>query len=113
MHELAADTILFAQFSPTQTRDLLVTLIAIGLGLNIVHAAVFNYSKCMELGSVQTMDASLGRPATRIILYCIGGLCLLMGVYLVGQATLQRKTASSDSGVKKLMTTEIAGVAGN
>ena len=74
-----------------QMRDLLVALVSMGLGMCILHAVYTENARCHQLGSVRVLEGSLGRTNARIVLYCIGGLCLLMGSYLLYQASFQQR----------------------
>ena len=79
-----------------QSRDLLVAAVAIGLGVNILYAVFTNNRRCYELSSVQSMERSFGRAATQTILFCLGGLCVMMGAYLVVQSSGYRRNISID-----------------
>ena len=83
---LITESWLIAQSTDFAMRDLLVAFVSIGLGLNILYAVYTENGRCYQLGSVRMLERNFGRTNTRIILYCIGGLCLIMGAYLVSQA---------------------------
>ena len=96
MHEFDFHPILIlANQLENHPRDLLVAVIAIGLGLSICHSVFTNNSRCFELGTVKTLDRAMGRTNTRMVLYGLGGLCFLMGIYLIAQVTVDRKYKSA------------------
>ncbi len=90
------DSLGLAQATDFQMRDLMVALISIGLGLNILYAVYSENGRCYELGSVRMLERKFGRSIARIILCCVGGVCLLMGAYLVGQASNDRKIVKTN-----------------
>ena len=99
------DSLYLAQSTDFQMRDLLVAMVSIGLGLNILYAVYSENGRCYELGSVRMLERSFGRTNTRIILCFVGGLCLLMGAYLVGQSVtnnrkLVKTTDPSDANIE-------------
>lgn len=106
----ASDYVLFAQLSPHQSRDLLVAVVALGLGLSIFYVTLANYSKCLDLGTVRMIEQQFGRTTTRMLLLSIGGLCLVMGVYLAGQATLNRKFSKGKPLPNELVPPSIVGI---
>lgn len=80
-----------------QSRDLLVAAVAIGLGINILYALFTSNRRCYELSSVQSMERNFGRLTTQLILFFLGGLCVMMGAFLVAQTTIHRKNMATDS----------------
>ena len=93
------ELLLLAQSSINQPRDLFVALVAIGLGLNIIYTVLFRKERCFEIATVQMMERNFGRGNARLILICLGSLCVVLGVYLAAQASL-RKTASRNSSLE-------------
>lgn len=83
--------ILFAQYNHLQSRDLLVATVAIGLGINIFYAVITNNRRCYSLGSVRMMERNFGRVTTQVILFVIGGVCLVLGAHLIIKANSNRK----------------------
>ena len=97
MFDLQVFDLLTAEISRFQSRDLLVATVAFGLGINIIYAVLTNNERCYRLSSVKMMERSFGRNMTRCLLFSVGGLCVLMGGYLVLQATGSRnKSAVQD-----------------
>lgn len=111
-NSFAIDFLFAAQLTPHQIRDLLVAVVAIGLGLSIFYVTLANYSKCVDLGSVRMVEQHFGRTTARMILLSIGGLCLVMGVYLVGQA-MNRKLSKAAPLPYELVPPSIAGISGD
>ena len=80
-----------------QSRDLLVAVVAIGLGINIVYAVLTNNRRCYELTSVKTLEKTVGKLPAQLILCGVGGICLLMGGFLISQSFGHRKNVATDS----------------
>ncbi len=96
---LLADLATLAQYSENQPRDLLVALVAIGLGINIVYAAITENARCFELASVRMLERNVGRSQARYILIGVGSLCLFMGAWLVFQS-MGRKSPSRQGAIQ-------------
>jgi len=92
-----ADLSLLAQNSVNQSRDLVVALIAIGLGINIIYSVQCKRERCFQLSSVRMVERNLGRRSATLMLYGLGSLCVLLGIYLIADSSL-RKGASSSIG---------------
>lgn len=87
---------LLAQNSVNQPRDLFVALVAIGLGLKIIYTVLCSSEKCFELSTVRMMERNFGRSNARLILICLGSLCVVMGIYIAAQASI-RKSVTRNS----------------
>ncbi len=64
-------------------RDLLVAIIAIGLGAFLVHAAIICRPACFDFWLVRRIESRFGRTAARNIVAIFGGLMMLLGVYVL------------------------------
>ena len=64
-------------------RDLLVGLIAIGLGGVLLVAAISNYQPAFEMRTPKFLAKRFGQTIARLIIGCVGTLVLLMGIYIL------------------------------
>lgn len=95
------DLILVASSPLNPSRDILVAIIAIGLGLNICYAALTDNARCFELASVRAIERNLGRSQAKFILVGIGTLCVFLGALLVAQS-MDRKAEVGRTGMPGL-----------
>lgn len=84
---ISQNLILFAQNTGNPSRDILVAIIAFGLGLNIFYAALTDNARCFELATVRTIERHFGRSPARFFLVGIGSVCVFLGAFLVAQST--------------------------
>lgn len=87
------DLLLLAQHSVNQPRDLVVAVVAIGLGVNIIYTVICNRERCFQLSTVQMMEKNFGRGSATWILIGLGSLCVVLGIYLVANSTIRKSTA--------------------
>ena len=90
-----SEFLLLAEQTINQPRDLLVAIVAIGLGLNIVYTAIYNSERCFQSSTVQMLERNFGRENARIILVGLGLLCVFLGFYLVAQTTIRRTVSEN------------------
>jgi hypothetical protein len=64
-------------------RDILVALVAFGLGGFLVHAAWISRPKCFEFWLVKRIEARYGRTAARNFVGLVGGLLIALGVFVL------------------------------
>ncbi len=98
---ICQNLILFAHSADNPSRDFLVAVIAIGLGLNIGYAALTENARCFDLASVRAIDRKLGRDYARFFLVGIGAVCIFLGTLLVAQA-IDRKSEVGHAGTSNV-----------
>ena len=64
-------------------RDLLVSFIALSLGLLMITSALVNYEKAFQLNTPQYLTQTLGRSGARFVMATIGLFVVSLGLYLV------------------------------
>ena len=89
------EMLLFAEQVVNQPRDLVVALVAIGLGVNIIYTVLYNSERCFQLSTVQMMERNFGRNNAMLIVIGLGSLCIVMGLYLIANSTLRKATAAN------------------
>lgn len=94
---LASQLVLLANYSENQARDLLVAVIAVGLGVSIIYASLTGNQRCFELGTVRSLERLFGKSAAPWILVAIGAGCLIIGAWLVVQSTTRRPFLGNDN----------------
>ena len=75
-------------------RDLVVAIIASGLGLSMIRVAAINQGWWFENFIVRNIEESRGRPAARKSLYVGGVLLILLGVWTAVSPWLKEEVAS-------------------
>ena len=93
MQPVFNEMLLFAEQVVNQPRDLVVALVAIGLGVNIIYTVLYNSERCFQLSTVQMMERNFGRNNAMLIVIGLGSLCIVMGLYLIANSTLRKATA--------------------
>ena len=61
-------------------RDILVAVVAFGLGIFLIHAAVICRPACFEFWLVKRIENRYGRKVARNVVGVAGGLIMLLGV---------------------------------
>ncbi|MFK7767808.1 MAG: hypothetical protein AB8B55_11345 [Mariniblastus sp.] len=64
-------------------RDFFVGSVAITLGAMMVYTAVVNQGWCLEMKIARVIAESKGQSKARTFVGSIGGLLLLLGIYIV------------------------------
>lgn len=83
--------VLFAQNEMYQ-RDLLVAAIAACLGLNLIYAAVTDNDWTFQLGSVSSLEKTIGRTMTRLVVAFVGTSLIGVGAHLVAASRMPEKS---------------------
>lgn len=61
-------------------RDILVALVAFGLGIFLIHAAIVCRPACFEFWLVKRIETRYGRKVARNVVGVAGGLIMVLGV---------------------------------
>lgn len=64
-------------------RDLLVSFIALALGLLMLTSAFVNYDKAFQLNTPQYLTQTLGRTGARLVMAFVGLFVVTLGVYIL------------------------------
>lgn len=64
-------------------RDILVVLVAIGLGSFLIYAAMVDRAACYEFWLVKRIEARFGRPTAKNVVIIAGVLIVLLGIYVL------------------------------
>ena len=102
MFEPICQNLILLAYSPhNPSRDILVAVIAIGLGLNICYAALTENTRCFDLSSVRAIERNFGRGRAQFFLIGVGTFCIFLGALLFAQLN-DRKSEVGRSGTAEL-----------
>ena len=71
-------------------RDLLVGVIAVGVGLVIGCSAVVNSQWCFQLSGISWLDNRFGRPTAKSVLFAVGGTICCLGLVVLNGSSFDR-----------------------
>lgn len=77
-------------------RDLFVALVAFGLGLFVIHAAITERRICFEFWLVKRMDNRWGRKTAKVVVGIAGMVFVLLGVLVLANPSKSFRSQKSE-----------------
>lgn len=99
-------------------RDLLVSFIALGLGLLMFFSAMLNYEKAFQLNTPLYLTQTLGRTGARLVMAFVGLFVVTLGVWILATPILTesqflRKESLRNTATPNLDTEGLSGNSNN